>query len=109
MDRLGRAVNPLDYPALVVEEADVGGTSSMPWIASTVTPSPGAVGQWPADRSWASIWMPARPGLMVVEVSDMGAKIEQAMRRAEKVQAKQLRADAAEIEADARAAGGDQA
>jgi uncharacterized membrane protein len=44
-------------------------------------------------------------GLVVVGVSDMGAKIEQAMRRAEKVQAKQLKADTAEIERDARAAG----
>jgi hypothetical protein len=35
----------------------------------------------------------------------MGAKIEQAMRRAEKLQAKQLKADTAEIERDARAAG----
>jgi hypothetical protein len=45
-------------------------------------------------------------GLVVVGVSDMGAKIEQAMRRAEKVQAKQLKADTAEIERDARDAGG---
>jgi len=45
-------------------------------------------------------------GLVVVAVSDMGAKVEQAMRRAEKVQAKQLKADTAEIERDARAAGG---
>ncbi|HEV8166374.1 MAG TPA: hypothetical protein VGR74_18360 [Actinomycetota bacterium] len=44
-------------------------------------------------------------GLVVVGVSDMGAKIERAMRRAEKVQAKQLKADTAEIERDARAAG----
>jgi uncharacterized membrane protein len=48
-------------------------------------------------------------GLVVVGVSDMGAKIEQAMARAEKVQAKQLKADTAQIEADAKAAGGDQA
>ncbi|HET9290443.1 MAG TPA: hypothetical protein VFQ49_05120 [Actinomycetes bacterium] len=45
-------------------------------------------------------------GLVVVGVSDMGAKIERAMARAEKVQAKQLKADNAEIEADARSAGG---
>jgi uncharacterized membrane protein len=45
-------------------------------------------------------------GLVVVGVSDMGAKIEQAMRRAEKVQARQLKADTAEIERDAKAAGG---
>ena len=45
-------------------------------------------------------------GLVVVGVSDMGAKIEQAMRRAEKVQAKQLKADTAQIERDAKAAGG---
>jgi hypothetical protein len=44
-------------------------------------------------------------GLVVVGVSDMGAKIEQAMRRAEKVQAKQLKADTAAIEADAKDAG----
>jgi len=41
-------------------------------------------------------------GLVVVGVSDMGAKIERAMRRAEKIQAKQLKADTAAIEADAR-------
>ena len=46
-------------------------------------------------------------GLVVVGVSDMGAKIEQAMRRAEKVQAKQLKADTAAIEADAKSAGAD--
>ena len=44
-------------------------------------------------------------GLVVVAVADMGAKIEQAMRRAEKVQTKQLKADTAAIEADAREAG----
>ena len=44
-------------------------------------------------------------GLVVVGVSDMGAKIERAMRRAEKVQAKQLKADRAEIERDASSAG----
>lgn len=43
-------------------------------------------------------------GLVVVGVSDMGAKIERAMRRAEKVQAKELKADTAQIEADAVAA-----
>ena len=41
----------------------------------------------------------------MVGVSDMGAEIEQAMRRAEKVQAKQLKADTAAIEADAKDAG----
>jgi uncharacterized membrane protein len=45
-------------------------------------------------------------GLVVVGVSDMEAKIERAMAHAEKVQAKQLKADNAEIEADARSAGG---
>ncbi|MFL5877269.1 MAG: DUF1269 domain-containing protein [Solirubrobacteraceae bacterium] len=40
-------------------------------------------------------------GLIVVAVSDMGAKVERAMRRAAKVQHKQLRADTAEIERDA--------
>jgi uncharacterized membrane protein len=44
-------------------------------------------------------------GLVVVGVSDMGAKIERAMRRAEKVQAKELKADTAEIERDAGGAG----
>jgi uncharacterized membrane protein len=45
-------------------------------------------------------------GLVVVAVSDMGAKVEQAMRRAEKIEAKELKADTAEIEKDANAAGG---
>lgn len=40
-------------------------------------------------------------GLVVVAVSDMGAKVEQAMKRAEKLQAKELKADNAEIERDA--------
>jgi hypothetical protein len=44
-------------------------------------------------------------GLVVVGVSDMGAKIEEAMRRADKLQTKELRADTAAIEADAREAG----
>ena len=39
-------------------------------------------------------------GLVVVAVSDMGAKVERAMKRAEKVQQKQLEADVSEIEAD---------
>ena len=41
-------------------------------------------------------------GLVVVGVSDMGAKIERAMRNAEKVEAKQLKADTEKIERDAR-------
>jgi uncharacterized membrane protein len=48
-------------------------------------------------------------GLVVVAVSDMGAKVERAMRRAEKVEAKQLKADTAEIEKDAKIGGADQA
>jgi uncharacterized membrane protein len=43
-------------------------------------------------------------GLVVVAVSDMGAKVEHAMRHAQKVQEKQLKADTAEIERDAAAA-----
>jgi outer membrane murein-binding lipoprotein Lpp len=45
-------------------------------------------------------------GLVVVGVSDMRAKIEQAMRNAEKVEARQLKADTDQIERDAKAAGG---
>ena len=48
-------------------------------------------------------------GLVVVGVSDMGAKIEEAMRKAEKLEARQLKADTAEIERDAKAADGGQA
>jgi hypothetical protein len=44
-------------------------------------------------------------GLVVVGVSDMGAKIQQAMRRTEKLQAGQLKADTEAIEADAKGAG----
>ena len=42
-------------------------------------------------------------GLVVVAVSDMEAKIEGAMKRADKIQAKQLKADQKAIEADAKA------
>jgi uncharacterized membrane protein len=45
-------------------------------------------------------------GLVVVAISDMGAKVERAMKRAEKLQQKELKADSAEIERDATAAGG---
>ena len=41
-------------------------------------------------------------GLVVVGVSDMGAKIEREMRRAEKIESKQLKADVEEIERDAK-------
>jgi uncharacterized membrane protein len=43
-------------------------------------------------------------GLVVVAVSDMGAKVERAMKRATKVHEKELNADTAEIERDATAA-----
>jgi uncharacterized membrane protein len=43
-------------------------------------------------------------GLVVVAVSDMGAKVERAMKRAEKLQQKELKADIAEIERDAASA-----
>ena len=45
-------------------------------------------------------------GLVVVGVSDMGAKIERAMNKARKVEARQLKADTADIEADAKPAQG---
>jgi uncharacterized membrane protein len=43
-------------------------------------------------------------GLVVVGVSDMGAKIERAMKKAQKVEARELKADPAAIEADAKSA-----
>jgi uncharacterized membrane protein len=43
-------------------------------------------------------------GLIVVAVSDMGAKVTEAMRRAQSVEAKELKADTADIERDANAA-----
>src|SRR5215469_11005064 len=43
-------------------------------------------------------------GLVVVGVSDMGAKIERAMKKARKVEARELKADTADIEADAKSA-----
>jgi len=45
-------------------------------------------------------------GLVVVGVSDMGSKIERAMKKAKKVEAKELKADTTEIEADAKSAEG---
>src|SRR3954454_9954835 len=44
-------------------------------------------------------------GLVVVALSDMGAKIADAMERAAKLEQKELKADTAEIERDAAAAG----
>jgi uncharacterized membrane protein len=44
-------------------------------------------------------------GLVVVGVSDMGAKIEAAMKAAKKVETKELKADNTAIEADAKDAG----
>jgi len=41
-------------------------------------------------------------GLIVVGVSDMGAKIEKSMKKAKKVEAKELKADNAAIESDAK-------
>jgi uncharacterized membrane protein len=43
-------------------------------------------------------------GLVVVGVSDMGSKIERAMKKAKKLETKELKADTAEIEADAKSA-----
>jgi hypothetical protein len=45
-------------------------------------------------------------GLIVVGVSDMGAKIEREMRRAEKIQRRQLEADLDDLERDAKSASG---
>jgi uncharacterized membrane protein len=44
-------------------------------------------------------------GLVVVAIADMGAKVEQAMKRAAKVQQKRLEADIVELERDAAAVG----
>jgi uncharacterized membrane protein len=43
-------------------------------------------------------------GLIVVGVTDVGSRIEQAMTKAQKVEQKELKADNAEIEADAKSA-----
>ncbi|HKE81408.1 MAG TPA: DUF1269 domain-containing protein, partial [Solirubrobacteraceae bacterium] len=45
-------------------------------------------------------------GLVVVAVSDMGAKVEAAMKRAEKLEKKELKADTEAIERDAAEASG---
>ena len=44
-------------------------------------------------------------GLVVIAVSDMGAKVERAMEQAAKVEARELKADTSEIEQDAKTAG----
>ena len=41
-------------------------------------------------------------GLVVVAVSDIGSKVEAAMRRADKIQIKELKADQKAIEAEAK-------
>jgi uncharacterized membrane protein len=45
-------------------------------------------------------------GLVVVAVSDMGAKVKEAMARAQTLEAKELKADTEELERDANAAAG---
>ena len=45
-------------------------------------------------------------GLVVVAVSDMGAKVERAMERAAKVEQREIEADSSEIERDAAEAAG---
>ena len=55
-------------------------------------------------RNWVTRKSLTPAGLVVVGVSNIGAKIEQAMKQAKKVEAKELRADTAAIEADAAAA-----
>jgi uncharacterized membrane protein len=45
-------------------------------------------------------------GLVVVAVSDVEAKVERAMKQARKIEARQLKADTAAIEADAKSAQG---
>jgi uncharacterized membrane protein len=46
-------------------------------------------------------------GLIVIGVTDMASRIEQAMRRAERLEKKQLKADAEALERDAKEASGD--
>ena len=43
-------------------------------------------------------------GLIVVGVTDVGSRVEQAMTKAQKIERKELKADSAEIEADAKSA-----
>jgi uncharacterized membrane protein len=45
-------------------------------------------------------------GLVVVGVADMGAKIEASMKKAKKIETKELKADTAQIEADAKSTSG---
>jgi hypothetical protein len=52
--------------------------------------------------AWRSSHLDAgQAGLVVVAVTDMGAKVEQAMKRAEKLEQKQLDAYMTELERDA--------
>jgi hypothetical protein len=55
--------------------------------------------------SSASTLDAGQAGLVVVAVGHMGAKVEQSMRHAAKVQQKQLKADMAELERDAASIG----
>jgi hypothetical protein len=56
----------------------------------------GVAGRSGSETTKASsrLWMATRGGLVVVGASDMRATIEHAMRKAERVEAKELRADA---------------
>jgi hypothetical protein len=60
-----------------------------------------AAGMGPHDLKELGEMLDAgQAGLVVVAVSDMGAKVERAMKRAATLQKKELRADTAEIERD---------
>jgi hypothetical protein len=56
------------------------------------------------DRKELGEHLDAGQAGLVVAVSDMGAKVEQAMKRASKLEQRRIEADAAEIERDASAA-----
>ena len=53
------------------------------------------------SKTWANRSTKVEAGLVVVAVSDMEAKVRSAMKRAHKIEEKQLKADQKEIEADA--------
>ena len=87
-------------------------------VVDSSPPPPPAARFWCGGRACRRRDEPRRPqgarrvprrgagGLVVVGVTDMEARIEQAMRRSEKMQKKQLKADTEALERDAKEASG---
>ena len=91
------------FPAAAIGTGLLAGTTAGGAVIGAVA-GHAAAGMSRSDLTEAGEALDAgTAGLIVVGVSDMEAKIEHAMKKAQKIEAKQLKADAEAIEKDAAA------